>query len=353
MNPELLSPDHATGLQAPEADGTGASAAGVGEETASGTTSGRRGAMRLAAWSFFFVGLLIFFTLLKIPERRIHSYVQGTLSAALAPRGISISPGESRLSLLLGPRYTMRDVTLNLPAQTLKIDEIDIKPSFFSALFGKLGTRARIRQGKGELDAFFAVSALGGGAGASDGGKELDLSFEAEEVPLFQLGLVQLLAPARGEATFTGSGSFSGKGSDPSTWKGELEAKLLKLALEPQTLMGFKLPGLKIGESRIEVAAQGGKAQIRALKLGKSGASEGASSQDDLTGEITGEILLGKTWGTSNLNLSARFRLSQAVTSSLSILEMILGNAKQADGSYAYSITGSLQAPAFSPVTAR
>src|SRR6185312_11995174 len=98
---------------------------------------------RKSGWIFLTLFCFVLFTFAKLPEERISDYIQGTISAALASRGITFNAKKAHLGLLFGITYNMKDVTLTLPGgganPAQHIDEIEVSPAVLPLLLGKLG----------------------------------------------------------------------------------------------------------------------------------------------------------------------------------------------------------------------
>jgi type II secretion system protein N len=112
---------------------------------------------------------------------------------------------------------------------------------------------------------------------------------------------------------------------------------LSKLVIEQQSVVGFALPRMNISEGKIDIAIEKGKLALKNVKLGKSG--------DDLRANVTGDLVLGKTWDSSLLNAKVNFALSEMVTKALVLVDALLTPGKQPDGSYTYSLNGALSGP--------
>jgi type II secretion system protein N len=297
--------------------------------------------LQALGWTGFFVAFLLLFTLIKLPEIRLKNYIQGTLSSMLSSKGITLTAAKSELSFLFGITYVMKDVTINLPPPDVpvKVDRLEFSPSLLPMLLGKVAGSARVEQGSGFLKSSFSASGLLGSGGKTPAKTELSASFRAKDFNIGKVALLQILAGIRGAAVVDGEGSFSGDMSQPSSWSGEMKIDIAKLTLDAQGIYGFSVPALRIAEGKIDLSVGSGKATIKTFKLGKTGAP------DDLVATVTGDLLLGKTWDTSSMNLKTHFTLSQNIMKSLSLLEMVLGQGKQADGSFAYNLSGPIGAP--------
>jgi type II secretion system protein N len=286
-------------------------------------------------WVAFGAGCLLLFTLLKLPEDRIKNYAQGMIAAQLAPKGITFTAERGYVSVGWGLSYVMKNVTLILPGPDApaKIDKLSVSPSILPLIFGYQGGTIWAYQGDGTLSASFSMK-----------GTQFSGSFKAKGVDLGKLGVLPITAGIRGSAVATGSGSFSGDLAAPSTLGGEAELDLGKVVLEPQSIMGFSVPRIQLSEGKISLNADKGKATIRAFKLGKAG------SADDIQANASGDVLLGRNWESSTLNAKINFKLSENILKSFVFIDALLSAGKQGDGSYTFSLTGSLTAPQFLPV---
>ena len=297
--------------------------------------------MRRAGWAALFTFALLLFTLMKLPETRIKNYVQGNISAALAPRGITLNAAQSSLSVGFGISYSMKDVTLSFatPQAPIHIDRIEVSPSILSMIIGKMGGRFWIYNGDGTLKGAFSMS-------TRSTKQDIDASFTIHEMNLGKLGVFPLAANIQGSAIANGEASVTGDLNLPGTFNGSVDLNLNKITLDQQSIQGFAVPRLSISEGKIDVAMNQGKATIKTLKLGKPG-----STTDDIIANVTGDIQLGKQWESSTMNLKTRFSLSQNVLKSFVLIDALLGNGKQSDGSYAFNLTGPLDSPAAAPGT--
>ena len=120
--------------------------------------------------------------------------------------------------------------------------------------------------------------------------------------------------------------------------EGKIDLSLKKIRIPEQSVMGFPLPELNANSGQIQIEFNKTKALIKKLEIGKKGTS------DDLYAQFVGDLSLGKTYAASSLNTTATFGYSDKVGKALSIVEGLLVQAKQSDGSYGYRLTGS---PAF------
>lgn len=278
-------------------------------------------------WGLLSIFCLLFFTLLKMPDDKIKDYLNGSINAALASKGIELSASESKLSYFIIPTYWLKDVTLRVPQQASShIDEIQISPSILPMMFGKLSGTLKLLNGNGKLRSHFSFK-----------NESLSLHFRATELDVGKVALLPILLGIQGSGIVNGKGSLSGELSHPNSLDGDLKLQASKFNFEPQSLAGFSLPRIHISDSLIEMAIEKSKLDIKSFKLGKP--------SDDLQATVTGDVLLGPSWNTSKMNLKVQFSLSESVKKSLILLDTLLGPGKQADGSYLYSLTGSPLSP--------
>jgi type II secretion system protein N len=291
-----------------------------------------------AGWAAFGLACLIIFTLFKLPEDRIVNLIQGNISATLATRGITINAAKNSFSVLFGPSYIMKDVTLSFPPPqaSAHIDKVEFAPSLLPLLLGKMGGTFQLYNGDGRATISFSAKET-----------KIDADFKIRDLDLGKSGILDALAQVKGNAIANGSGNLSGDLASPGTLDGDISFTLKKIVLDQQSIAGFAIPRINVSEGKAEIAIGKSKAQIKTLTLGKTG-----NASDDLHATMTGDMTLGRNWDSSVLNLRANFSLSQNVMSAFSILDALLGAGKQPDGSYTYTINGPMAAPIANPVAA-
>ncbi|MCM2278705.1 MAG: type II secretion system protein GspN [Oligoflexia bacterium] len=294
-----------------------------------------RRALSLILWGVFAFVCLLSFTLLKLPEERIRNLVQGGISSALADRGIGFSANEGRISIGLGISYVMKGVTLTPPppGEPAKIEKAVISPSILPLFLGRLGGTLRLEHGKGYLK-----------ASVSRRKQDISATVHASAFDLGKTGLFPLLAELQGSTLLSGDVTIQGDPSVPSTLTGSVSIGLSDIVIDSQSISGFTIPRLSVSEGKVDVEVDKAKATLKTLRLGKKG-----SATDDLTGTVSGNVALGRSWPSSTLNLKAEFGLSQKLLKAYSLLDALLGAGKRADGSYAYAITGPISAPMPAP----
>jgi type II secretion system protein N len=300
----------------------------------------RRSWLRNLMWGWFALSCLLFFTFLKLPEVRLRNFVQGQIASQLASQGIAFSVSQSSFSMLFGLNYDMRGVTLSPPPPSpeIKIDRLEVSPSILSLLTGKLGGSLDLHQGDGRMQGGFKMSPRGG---------ELEVALELEKLNLGKLGVLPMLAGIQGGLQADGNVRLQGDPNVPNTLSGEIRLKPSKIVIEPQSVQGFSIPRLTVGSGDIDVRVAGGKLQLKTAALGKPGGA------DDVVATFTGDISLGRTPQASQMNVRARFSVSQNVKNAIPLLDALLSSAggRQPDGSYAFQITGPVDSPIASPVS--
>jgi type II secretion system protein N len=294
--------------------------------------------LRTAGWVAFGLFCLTTFTLMKLPNEPIKSLIDGYISSALAQKGVSYSANEGKISFFLGLSYQMKDITLNFPppAPPVRIEAIEVSPSLLGLIFGRTSGSVEIENAGGSLDGSFSMK-----------NSNLTASFKSKKLNLGKLGVLPLFANIQGSGVLDGSGAIEGDTNVPSTLNGNIAMALSQVAIDAQSIAGFPIPKINISEIKTDVTLGQGKAILKTMQIGKPG-----NPSDDLTGTITGDITLGKQWASSTLNLKIKFSLSESLLKSFMLLDAILGAGKQPDGSYAFSLTGPIEAPMPTPIPA-
>lgn len=287
-------------------------------------------AVKTVGWVSFGLACLILFTLLKLPDDRIKAYAQGMISAQLAPKGITFTAEKGYLSIGWGISYVMKEVTFMFPPPQApaKLDKVSVTPSILPMLLGYQGASFAAYQGDSQVTGSFSMK-----------GSQISASIDAKQLDLSKTGLLALAGGIKGSGLVTGSLSFSGDSTIPSTLNGEIDLNLSKFVLEPQTVVIINIPRIAISEGKIELAADKGKATIKALRIGKPG------SPDDLQGTASGDIMLGRNWDSSTLNAKVNFKVSETLLKTLFFVDAFLSPGKQGDGSYSLTLTGPVTAP--------
>lgn len=293
------------------------------------------------AWFWFAFFCLLLFTVLKAPEDRLKNYALGHVNQMLAPQGITVAADRGSLSVGWGISYILKDVTLTFPgdAPPAKIDKIAISPALTPMIMKRFGGDVWIYNREGTLHASVSMR-----------DNDMSVRFNSDKMDLGKLGVLPLLANVKASGIITGSGSFSGSISSPSSIAGEAKIDLSKIVIDQQTIQFFAIPKISISKGTVDVLVDKGKATIRTLNLGAPG-----NAADDLRAVVTGDVTLGKTWETSNLNLKIRFKISDTIRKAFFLIDSFPQQiTRSQDGTYGTQINGtmySINAVGFDPGT--
>jgi type II secretion system protein N len=303
------------------------------------TGGGLRKIFSRTGWAIAGVVLLTLFTLLKLPEDRLRAYIEGMISSQLSQQGITMTSSQSWISIGLGISYTMKDIVLTMPppSEPIKIEKVTVSPYILPLLEHKAGAKIVVDNKGGKLTLSILQS-------LKQGSGEVSWSIKAQDLDIGGLGLLPALAGLHGSAIINGNGDVAGDMNVPSSLSGNIDFSLAKIVLDSQTLMGFAVPKLTISEGKLEVQVDKGKAHVKTLDLGKA-----SNPNDDIRAKVTGDVVLGRNWQYSTLNLRADFSLSQNVIKSFVLIDALLSAGKKPDGSYSYTISGPLYSPTPTP----
>lgn len=295
-----------------------------------------RRALRWIGWTWFALFVLVVFTLLKLPEERIRGFIQGSIAAALAQQGIGFTAEQGFISMFRAA-YILKTVTLTFPSgDAVKVEKVAFSPALLPLLSGRQGGTLQIENEGGTLSASFSMK-----------NGSFQLSYDASGIDIGKIGLLPAVAGVKGGAVLTGQGQLAGELDVPSTWTGQVQLQLGKIVVDQQSVMSFPIPRMTISEAKADLTADKGKAVIRTLQLGRPG-----NAADDLRATVTGDASLSRSIPSSTLNLRVQLGVSENVLKSLSLLEMVLAQGKQPDGTYAFTLNGPVSSPLLSPVPA-
>jgi type II secretion system protein N len=306
-----------------------------------GSSSGRmRRMLRIAGWSALALGLLGFFTLVKIPEQRIKELLNAHLANALSGMGYTLTSSESRLTIGFGIRYELEAARLTSGAsgQTARFESVTVRPRLLPLLLGKLGATIELREGSGRLH----LSVAGRPPAARS--LPLDLSLEAESFDFGRAQLGPFLSGVGVSGVLNGKASLKGDFEIPSSLSGTIELKATQLGVEASRIEGFPVPRLSLTELQLDGKIENSRLTLTTARIGKP------AGGDDLSATIRGNLLLGKSWNEVTLDLKTQFKFSDAVKKAVPPLELFLTPGLGADGSYQYSLSGPLSAPNPQPI---
>lgn len=279
------------------------------------------------------LGLLALFTATKISENVVRDWALSLMNQAIAPQSMALTAEEFHLGFLPKPNIELKKVNIqNLTTnQYFQLEAIQLAPSGLSLFTGKLGVDIYVPMGEGSIDATLGL-----------GGRNFSASIAGNKLDLHRILALAGFPGIKTKGQLSLKLELSGDLYTPPTWNGEFTLEGKSIALLQQNLMGIELPTMNISEVKNKVSLNSGKAKIVDGQFGKAG--------DDLVLTLTGDFSLQNRIEDSFTNLKASLRLSQNVTSSLTLLDAILSSSKQPDGSYGYLISGSIFAPLVTPM---
>ncbi len=308
------------------------------ETTIEATEEPGGGTLRFLGFGFLFVTCLLVFTLVKVPQPKIHAWLLGTINQQLNPMGIQASAEEGHIELGLGLRYEMSMVRLTQISsqKVLKFSRLEVAPNILGPLLqGKLGAHFMLEEGAGTIIGDIKAK-----------GDDFDADIQLDSLNLGKMGVLPFAAGLDGTADLKGSVSLSGSPSSASGLSGKITLNLAKIVVDAQKVMGFDIPRTAISDGVFDIDIGAGKATLTTVRLGKPG------STDDLQGTATGDIKLSKVLASSDLNLRLKFGISEHYRQekTISMVESLLGaNFKKPDGTFGVRITGPLYEPQSAP----
>ena len=293
--------------------------------------------MKKIGLTVVFFLLLLFFTLTKLPQAKITALVQGYVQSALDPYGIYISDHGRELSIWKGFQYRLIQPTFELPDQShIELEEMIVSPKLLSLFSGKVGATIEITQILERTPSKTDLTKIHiDGTGRGD---LIDASINFDSMDIGKFGILAFAGGLKGSGQISGDIHVDGHLADLPSLMGKIDLKIKKLHLDEQNLFGFQLPTMDVNDSGIDAAIDHGKILFKQVQIGKS-------ATDDLRINVTGDIGLNRNINSSTLNLRAVIGFSDKIKQSLSLLDSLMGQAKQADGLYVYKLTGSFMAP--------
>lgn len=277
-----------------------------------------------------FICLLVVFTLVKVPQPKIHAWVLGTINQQLTPMGIQVSADEGHIQLGLGIKYEMSGVRLtkSVSQKSLRLSRMEVTPTFLPLLQGKLGGGFRLEdEGSGSVSGTVLTKS-----------EDFEAKVDIENLDLGKMGILPFAAGIEGTSNVKGAIELAGNMSSLSSLSGKVDLNLAKLVIDSQKVMGFEVPRTAVGDGVISLSIGSGKVTFTTFRLGKPGGA------DDLNGILSGEIKLNKVVDNSDANLKLKFgfadRYKQEKT--ISLLDSLLGQFKLPDGTFSMRFMGPL-----------
>lgn len=282
----------------------------------------KKGLFRSILVATLFVTLLLFFSVLKVPEQRVSAFLSGAMQSALDPMGIYLIPKETHFSVLKGFQLEYIEPELELPDLTrVRLDRIKLSPSFKMLFKAFAGGKIQIEQGTGSLVIH-----------AGQRGSQFRFEFDAENLNLDRMGLLAFAADIKGNVIASGSGHLSGSLEDPMMLSGPINIQLKDIELADQSIHGFQIPSMKVGDGVIEADLGSGKINIIQARIGKP------KTKDDLALAVTGSVQLDRVINRSKIELQVLLGLSDRVKPKFAMLDTFLANNKMPDGQFGLMI---------------
>lgn len=293
-----------------------------------------------ALWMIFFLGAVVVFTILKMPNLHLGSYIQSAIQVQLKAAGFDFQSQEPEFRLL-PLEMTFANVSIGKLQQPgrIKLDSLTLQPNLLSLLTGKLSVHVVAKRLKGELEAHI-----------SRGMTATQVELEAKDLDLGDLQVFQAFGQVRADGVIQGITMLEWSDNNVLTLNGDFDFKVQKIMLEEQTLpllFNRTLPQLTISEGMISGKVQSGKVQFERFKFGKEDLL-----LDDVAGSISGFMELGQTVQQTKVDLKVNFKLSEKILNMTSLIRSLLSPGQLSDGSYSYLLRGPIINPMPSPAGA-
>lgn len=280
-------------------------------------------------WSIFFFLFLISFTVLKMPQDKIHRWVIGTLNQQVSMMGMQISADEGSIGFGPSLQYEMKGIKVSKFAtnKVLVLSKLSISPAFRGLLEGKLGADIKIEEGSGLIEGSVFIK-----------GQDMDLKLDIQGVNLGRIGALSFFTGLEGTLELRGDIDLRGNTQSLSSFEGTTKLLLSRIRIDEQMFRGFQIPLLNIADGAINTSFSSGRLNLSDVRLGKLGGT------DDLKLVAGGSIKLGQYIYNSDLDLKMKLGISKPLPSSYTvIIDMILGPMKQPDGTFAFKLSGPIE----------
>jgi type II secretion system protein N len=302
-------------------------------------SSGGRSVLRAVGFGILFLVCLISFTLVKVPQSKIHAWILGTLNQQLGPMGIQASAESGHIEIGFGLRYEMNDIRLTMvdTQKVLRFDRLEVAPNIIAPLLqGKIGAYFRLEQGAGSITGNLKKQASG---------DDIDADVQIVALDFGKMSVLPFAVGLNGGFIMDGSMTVSGSATSLVSLAGKVNLTLKKIVIDAQKFKGFDIPQTSIADGAFDIDLGGGKATINTARLGKAGGN------DDLQGSATGDVKLNKVIDSSETNFHVKFGFSDHYRQekTISLLDSLLGMFKKPDGSFAMRFSGPMYAAQPSP----
>lgn len=226
-------------------------------------------------------------------------------------------------------KFSLRDDAGNA-RQVLVLDEVRLRASLISLIFGSPRISYFIRAGDGEIE---------GRAHQTEDGFEFSAYFDNFNINTFKM--LSTIYGLKLKGTIDGKVEMSLNQQRLVRTTGEIDLKLNNFVLDQSEAhlgpMDIPLPKLLL--------TKGGGSQIKGkIDKGQVVLDSIAFKGGDLQLDISGKIFLSNTFANSRFNVRGSFKTSPVFDKAVPFL-FIVEKQKKADGSYPLSITGRLTSP--------
>lgn len=286
--------------------------------------------LKTISWGLFALFCLLFFTLLRIPQTKITATLLGMVNQELAPMGYALSADEGKIKMGLGLYYELNGVKVIKTAtqKALSFSKLELHPSIIAAIQGKFGGNIAVEEGEGRIH---------GSVYLKNQKPEADL--KVESLNLGRIGVLPFLNPdLQGTAEVKGSIQIGEQ-------SGQIGLELTRIALDETKIQGFQIPRIALATGALDIDIAQPNVKIKTFRLGRAAAS------DDLYASLKGDVKLAPYIDSSEANLRVELSLSPKLQQSFSLLDALLGQMKQKDGSYKFKLIGPLNASMPQPDT--
>lgn len=290
---------------------------------------------KTAGWIALGFLLLIIFTVLKFPERKIKLLIQNQIIEQAAAQGIQLSYSDSEIDLIPIPRYTLIDASIGSRTQNLDLhfDRLEIEPQILNIILQKPSAHIQFSEKTSKGAVAFAI--------ASD---TFEINANLEELRLKDVPLQNLAQGIQLDGTLSGKVDLKGNLRDYTSMTGQINLALKQIVLPSQSIMGFPVPEIHASEGKIALQVQNSKATISTFRLGKR-----AGGTNELYLEAVGEIKLARSLFASTAQLKTKFKPPEVLLEQMPYIRPMIEAAKTPDGSFGFEVTGPISFPRPTP----
>lgn len=284
---------------------------------------------QLLRWGAYALVCLLGFTFFKFPNERLYPYLEAPLVQFLSNQGISFTAEKRELSwLFLSYQLSQVKGYFPPPHRTQEIRRIQFSIALWPLLLGRFGGTLLLETDTGKLKIKGAFNPQAKGS----------LSFEAKNFDLETLGIGALVSFPFSCLLSEASGNIEGDLFTPHTLNGKMSLNLQRLVIPAQKWQGFSIPTLDAQSGKMDLVLASRQMQIKTFQLG---ALERFPEGDEVVIKGTGDIKLLNSWSQSQPRIDLELWIAEKALKSISILELLLAESKQAEQHYAFSLGGT------------